>query len=53
MKQALELLAAQPDLKRSRTGWQEYPTLLTQDRDEVKLWRAEVLNRNVRAFNVM
>ncbi len=49
----LELLAAQPALKRSRTGWQEYSTLLTQDCDEVKLWNAEVLNRNVSSFYVM
>lgn len=53
LKRALELLAAHPDLKRSSTGQQEYPTLLTQDLDEIKLWNAEVLNINVRVFNVM
>ena len=53
LKQELELLAAQPALKRSRTGWQEYSTLLAQDCDEVKLWNAEVLNRNVSSFDVM
>jgi hypothetical protein len=53
LRQELELLAAQPAVKRSRTGWQEFSTLLTQGCDEVKLWNAEVLNRNVRAFDVM
>lgn len=33
--------------KRSRTGWCEFSTLPTQDCDEVKLWDAEVMNRNV------
>lgn len=38
LKQELELL---PALKRSRTGWQEYSTLPTQDCNEVKLWNAD------------
>ena len=53
LKHELDLLAPQPALKRSRTAWQEYSTLLTQDCDEVKLWNAEVVDRNVRAFDVM
>ncbi len=53
LKQELELLDVLPALKRSRTGWQEYSTLPTQDCDEVKLWNAEVLKRNVSSFRVM
>ncbi len=53
LKQELELLDVLPTLKRSRTGWQEYSTLPTQDCDEVKLWNAEVLKRNVSSFRVM
>ena len=40
-------LVVEPDSKRSRTGWREFSTLQTQDCAEVKLWNAEVLNRNV------
>ena len=47
LKQELATLGFEPASKRSRTGWQEFSTLPTQDCNEVKLWDAEVLNRNV------
>ncbi len=53
LQQELELFDVLPALKRSRTGWQEYCTLQTQDCDEVKLWNAEVLKRNVSSLRVM
>lgn len=46
VKPAVEA-AVEPALKRSRTGWREYSTLPAEDCDEVKLWDAEVLNRDV------
>ena len=53
LQQLEEHRDAQPAFKRSRTGWDQYLTLLTQHCDEVKLWNAEVLGRNVRAFDAM
>ena len=49
MDQAVErkVQLAWPPSKRSRTGYEAYSTLRTQDCDEVKLWNTEVRDAQV------
>ena len=45
-----QLQSVLPPFKRSRTAYEAYSTLRTQDCDEVKLWNVEVRDAQVRVL---